>query len=84
MIELIIDNSQCQVKNLPREHMSELRKILSYKVSENSNYYTGYASPIKYLIDKKGIFSTGLLYLVKRYVKDTHLHIEIEDRRRYV
>lgn len=81
MIELIIDNSECQVKNLPNDHLSKLKKILSYQISANANYYTGYHNPTRYLIDKRGVFPTGLLYLVKRYIKENEVSVSILDRR---
>lgn len=63
MIKLTIDNSICQIEGLTTEEMKIFRSAMSYKIDTKSNYFIRHRSNVKYLIDKKGYFPTGLLYI---------------------
>lgn len=67
MVEILIGNSYSQIKGLTSGTFSELRKILSYETNPKAAYYSGGFSRPKYLLDKKGFFPTGLLYLVRHF-----------------
>lgn len=79
-VELIIDNSECQINGLSIQEYKQLKELLSYVDNP-----TGYPSPFvrtKYLIDKKGVFPTGLLYLVQRFIKQTGIQVTTLDKRK--
>jgi superfamily II DNA or RNA helicase len=80
MLKIIVENSISQVLGMTNEIYSDLKKLLSYKVSEQARFYSGKAAAFsrRYLIDKKGYFPTGLLYIVLAYFKGG---AQIEDRR---
>lgn len=61
MIQIEVNNSYSQVKNVTSAHMSLLKKELSYQTDPNSAYFSGGYQRTKYLIDAKGFFPTGLL-----------------------
>lgn len=67
MVEIVIGNSYSQIKGLTSKTFSKLRKILSYETNHKAAYYSGGFSRPKYLLDKKGFFPTGLLYLVRQF-----------------
>lgn len=62
---ITIDNSYSQVTGINLETFNVLRKELSYSVNQQAAYFAGGHRPaVKYMIDKKGFFPTGLLYRV--------------------
>ena len=71
MIELIINNSYSQIKNLNTLEFNQLRAILSYDISKSQSYYSGnYFNTKKYLIDAKGNFPTGLINRVHSFLNN--------------
>lgn len=71
-LNLIINNSTCSITGLSIEQHKALRDILSYEENPQAAYYSeNFRSSKRYLMDKKGVFPTGLLYLVQDYLK-TH------------
>lgn len=80
MVSLIINNSVSQIEGLDKDHLSGLRKLLSY-TSTSSNYYTNFNQQRFYLIDKKGNFPTGVLYLVKAFIAQNALAATVSDQR---
>ncbi len=69
MVSLIIDNSISQLKDLTTVQYGQIRKILSYKLRNDQIHFSkNYFHNVKYLIDKKGYFPTGLLYLVEDWL----------------
>lgn len=82
MIKLLIDNSTCQIQGLNRKQLSELKELMCYNVDNQFNYYTKtYHTIKKYLITKTGHFPTGLLYIAKKWIKDSDLQSECIDAR---
>lgn len=65
-IVIILGNSYSQIQGLNSNEFSKLKKSLSYTLGEQQAFYTGGFAHRKYLIDKKGFFPTGLLYVVKK------------------
>lgn len=61
---ITVGNSICSIQGITAEQYNDLRQILSY--TENG-YFSGFGPRKKVLIDRKGAFPTGLLYLVERY-----------------
>lgn len=63
MINLVIGNSMSRLEGLTNVQMAKLRKILCYRVP--GSFFGGqHRSRERVLIDRKGNFPTGLLYLV--------------------
>jgi superfamily II DNA or RNA helicase len=69
VIRLEIDNSQCRITGLSDAQFTKLRDILSYTESTKSVYYNGFKSTKRNLMDRTGVFPTGLLYLVQKYLE---------------
>lgn len=68
MIDIKIGNSYSQISNMTNSQFSEIRKVLSYKSDPKAAYFSSYGPQVKYLIDKKGSFPTGLLTKVLKTV----------------
>ncbi len=79
MPTLKIGNSTSTLSGLSLSQFTDIRDLLSYKTTPTKSYYGGYSSTTKYLIDKKGNFGSGLLYLVQAYFEG--LDLEIIDTR---
>lgn len=71
-ISIILGNSYSQIKGLTSNEFSKLKKSLSYTLGEQQAFYTGGFAHRKYLIDKKGFFPTGLLYIVRKQYPLAH------------
>ena len=70
MITLKINNSESQITGVSVEQLKTLRRLLSYTPA--NTYMPGQRfTPIKYLMDKRGVFPTGLLYIVQKYLEST-------------
>lgn len=82
MITLVIDNSVCQLLNLPTAEWRALRKLLSYNIDSQAAYFSSAHATKRYLFSRRGEFPTGLLYLVEEYLQRTKLSVRKEDRRR--
>lgn len=69
MIALKINNSYSSISGLSIEQFKTLREILSYKLPKAQSYFSrDPAQGKRYLLDKRGEFPTGLLYLVEIYL----------------
>lgn len=68
MITLRVDNSESSISGLDAKQLKGLRSILSYRSDPKASYYSGNYNTVKYLMDAKGRFPTGLLYLVETYL----------------
>lgn len=75
MITITIDNSYSQVTGLKLDEFNALRKVLSYSTDAQAAYFAGGHPRVKYMIDKKGYFPTGLLSRVKEHFKATNIAI---------
>lgn len=75
-MKITINNSLCQVSDFTQEQYKALRSLLSYSEATVSRY-AGYTSVRKYLIDRRGVFCTGLL----PRVLEAHPELELIDRR---
>ena len=70
MITVKINNSESQIIGLSVEQFKRLRRLLSYAVNGTAYFNKGFYQ-VKYLMDKRGVFPTGLLYIVQNYLKST-------------
>lgn len=68
MIKLTVGNSLSQIVGLSIPEFKTLRDALSYTPS-GSYFAGGHGSGKRYLLDKKGQFPTGLLYLVEGFLR---------------
>lgn len=76
MIKLTIDNSLCKIEGLSPSQYGKLRKELSYLPNPAQAHFGGYnAQGRRYLIDARGNFPTGLLYLVDKCLAEETVHI---------
>lgn len=81
MISLSIDNSGCRILGLGPEMYTKLKELLSYRISAQEHYYTGmWNSPKRTLLEKGGVFPTGLLPKVIQFIQENKLVVGISDR----
>ena len=80
-IIVTINNSYSKILGLTQRDADALAQVLSYKV-DTTYSYDPFAATRKYLLSRTGEFPTGLLYLVKKYIKENSLQVEYNDKRR--
>lgn len=74
MITLSVGNSYSQLRGLDSSQMAKLRKILSYNTDPSAAFFAGGNYPrVRYLIDIKGNFPTGLLNKVYNFLSSNQL-----------
>lgn len=77
MIRLIVENSLSRVEGLAVDQFKALRDLMSYTADAGAYFAGGHRSHKRYLMDKKGAFPTGLLYVAEQYLKGrTYEHVE--------
>ena len=77
---LTVDNSYCHIEGLNLDQFRSLREVLSYASDAQASYFSGnHKTSKKYLLDKKGNFPSGLLYLVKKYLKNNQLNYTVKN-----
>jgi superfamily II DNA or RNA helicase len=82
VITVKVGNSQSQVIGADAKTFAKLRNALSYTPTANKSYFSGKAyNQKRYLLDKRGVFPTGLLYLVKRTLRDLNLSSRVLESR---
>lgn len=81
MIKLTISNSECQISGLSIVEHNQLRNLLSYQVPAYSRAGKKMGTRTEYLLNKKGLFPTGLLYLVDSFFANRESEYEIQDER---
>lgn len=81
MIKVSIGNSVSEISGYSIQEYRQLRQLLSYTISDAKQHFGGFGSPVRYLIDKKGVFNTGLLPLVNEYIDKTGKQISLADFR---
>lgn len=81
MVTLTKGNSYCIASGLTSVQLKQLKKIMSYQASSQASYFSGAWNNTRYLIDNKGSFPTGLLYLFKEWARKTLTRFETIDNR---
>lgn len=82
MILVTIDNSRSKIDGLNMQQFRELRDLMSYTTGPTHNYYQKlYARKIS-LLNKKGEFPTGIIYLVWLYLQGNSLAYEVKELRK--
>ncbi len=81
-MEIRIDNSDSKVLGMLDEDFKALRKELSYRLDpQSARFIPNPAMHVKYLIDKKGNFPTGLLHRVFKFAETIKVAPKITDLR---
>jgi superfamily II DNA or RNA helicase len=81
-MELHIDNVSSRVAGLSDADFLLLRKALSYRLDRQAAAYVpNPANHVKYLIDKKGNFPTGLMHRVMAFSAKNDLQVSVKDLR---
>lgn len=82
MIKLSIGNSTCQLEGLTTEQFKSVKELLFYSEDPQAAFFSkSFRSPKRYLIDKKGFFPTGLLYIVESWLKEEKHPFQSDDKR---
>jgi superfamily II DNA or RNA helicase len=81
-MRLVVGNSYSQLVGVDGRHLAALRKILFYEADPSQAYFSGgHHNTKRFLIDVKGSFATGLLYLVVEYLNQYAPETAIQDTR---
>lgn len=83
MVVITLGNSYSSISGLSVEAFKELRKELSYSTDAQAAYFAGGFARIKYLLDKRGSFPSGLLSRVTRFLRSKAIVYQIKDSRLY-
>lgn len=78
---LTVNNSSCHIHGLPDALFRRLRELLTYRVPIQGR--VDYQDPRckRPLLTKRGDFPTGLLYLVRRFLKKHRVKFQVKDLR---
>jgi len=82
MVILEIDNSYSRIIGLSPIHEKELSKLLSYVIGGSSAYFSGYGPRRKSLLDKRGMFASGLQSRVVDFLNTNNIGFVTKDKRR--
>lgn len=81
MITLRVNNSMSTISGLTTPQFTSLRQVLSYKMDASAAYFSGATNTTRYLLDKRGSFPTGLLYLVEAWAEKERTPLSLQDLR---
>lgn len=81
MIVIEINNSTSKITGLVSSKFNKLRKLLSYTTNPTASYFAGNYNRPKYVIDKQGVFATGLLNRVINFLIKEKIQFEEKDLR---
>lgn len=82
MVKITVGNSECKVEGLNVKQLSELRTIMSYQADPQSAWHSGSPRSLtRHLMDKRGNFPTGLLYLFEGWAAKNKLKPTISTSR---
>lgn len=80
---LTIDNSFSNIGQLDPKQFASLREVLSYLDNPQASYFSNdHMGGKRYLLDKKGNFPTGCLYLVQGWIARQRLEVTTKDLRK--
>ena len=81
-VTITIDNSFSQITGLDATKFNALRKLLSYDMDSSAKFFSGNSfNTVRYLIDNKGNFPTGLLTTVEEHLLTTKIVYFFVDKR---
>lgn len=83
MVKIIINNSESQVQGLGESDFKKLREEMTYCVTAQASYFSGgFKSNKRHLMDAKGRFPTGLLYIAEAFMSaGSYLTYDRQDNR---
>jgi superfamily II DNA or RNA helicase len=81
MVTLTISNSMSRIEGLTATQFSRLRKVLSYQDNPQAAYFSVGYNRLKYLLDKKGYFPTGLYTYVVEWTAHESIGVNYKDIR---
>ena len=82
MVTITVDNSESQVLGLMNEDLKALRSYISYQPSKAASYFSGrYQAHKISLINKNGLFPTGLLYQVIHFLRSKDINFQTFEKR---
>lgn len=82
MVTLKIGNSECEIKGLTGDQTKEVRELMCFIEDTHTARFTGLGRPVKkYLMDKRGRFPTGLLYILRSWQKLNKIVFHVDDTR---
>lgn len=82
MLTLKINNSFSQILGLSIQDFKALREELSYQIDPGNFFANRYGPQIKYMLDKRGSFQTGLLHRVTAFLDLRSLPYKAVDERK--
>lgn len=81
MIKLLVGNSESSIEGLSMSQQKQLSSLLSYTTQIYSPYKRGTVVKRISLINKKGVFASGLLYMAKHWLETEKIHYEVSSTR---
>lgn len=81
MVTIEIGNSTSQIKGLASGPFNKLRAELSYEADSQTKFFSGGFAHRRYCIDKAGVFNTGLLGRVEKFLLDASITFTRSDLR---
>lgn len=82
MTKITVGNSYSKIEGLEAAPFEALRKALSYRIDAQAAFFSKSFGPqIKYMIDKRGEFPTGLLTKVKELLRTYPVNVVVNDTR---
>lgn len=86
MIKLLIGNSISKVSGLTSVQLKEIRKLMSYVNTQGVKNFKqrgrmSWKSDRIYIMTERGVFPTGLLYILANWVTQNGLDVDVQDSR---
>lgn len=82
MITVEVNNSECKIEGLDTKQHRQVSDLLSYTLNPTAHFFSGGYGPKKQsLLSKKGVFPTGVLYVVKAWAHKHKVAVKYQDLR---
>lgn len=80
-ITIEVGNSTSKIIGLPSWPFNKLRAVLSYSIEAQARYFSGNFNTKSYCIDKAGVFNSGLLPRVIKFLNQIKVTYAVSDLR---
>lgn len=70
-----------KLENLTPIQFRQIKCLMSYQIDSQAMHFSGGFNRNRYLIDNKGVFPTGLLYIAKNWIIEHKIPIKLEETR---
>lgn len=77
---IVVGNSECKLEGVTPTQFADLRELMHYKTPGDRYSSSGYV-PKRYLLDRRGTFPTGLLYIAEEYFKSKRVAVVLKVNR---